>query len=194
MTPPAGSPDLWFLIIAAIALGAGFFSRQRRPLARAAQAVALIGFMGAALWLLNARPELITHAANPATPQRLSVGSVALTRGLGGQFHAELTVNGAPVRFVVDTGATTVVLSQADARRIGLKPERLAYTRLTFTANGRTMSAPVRLREMRLAQFVDRNVPALVGGGEMQVSLLGMSYLSRFRKLSVEGRRMVLTR
>lgn len=96
--------------------------------------------------------------------------------------HVVLTasVNGAPVRFLVDTGASTVALSSADARAVGINPGALEFNKTTTTANGSVRVAPVILREIRIEQLSVENVPAVVDenlGG----SLLGMSFLSRLK-------------
>lgn len=120
--------------------------------------------------------------------------AIQLRRGLDGHFHAELEVNGRPVRFMVDTGATDIVLAQADARRVGIELDRLAFAGRARTANGVVSTAPVRLGTVRFGELVDTNVPAQVNGGELGVSLLGMAYLNRFGRIEISGERMLLHR
>jgi clan AA aspartic protease (TIGR02281 family) len=106
--------------------------------------------------------------------------------------HVVLTasVNGAPVRFLVDTGASTVALSPADARAAGINPSALAFDKATTTANGVVRVAPVMLREIRIEQLSIENVPAVVDAN-LSGSLLGMSFLSRLK--SFEMREGALT-
>jgi aspartyl protease family protein len=106
--------------------------------------------------------------------------------------HVVLTasVNGAPVRFLVDTGASTVALSLADARSAGINPNALAFDKTTTTANGVARVAPVMLREIRIEQLSVENVPAVVDAN-LSGSLLGMSFLSRLK--SFEMREGALT-
>ena len=108
-----------------------------------------------------------------------------LRRGRDGHFHLTAQVNGAPVRFLVDTGASDVVLTRDDAVRVGLDPARLDFTRRAMTANGPVMTAPVRLDRVAVGELEARTVPAVVGGGELFQSLLGMSYLDGFRRIAV---------
>lgn len=128
--------------------------------------------------------------------QAVNVGgdTIALRRGMDGHFSAEVMVNGAPVEFLVDTGATNVVLTRRDAARVGFDPDRLSYTLIADTANGPVASAPVTLDEVRLGGFTDVNVRAMVNGGDLFSSLLGMDYLNRYRRISVEGDTLYLTR
>jgi aspartyl protease family protein len=109
-----------------------------------------------------------------------------------GHFLVEAEVNGTAVTFLVDTGASSVVLSPDDARRAGLTPERLRFTERYRTANGTVRAAPVELREIRIGQLAQRYVPASVNEAPMGISLLGMTFLSRLESWSVEGGRLAL--
>ena len=86
------------------------------------------------------------------------------------------------------------MLSKQDARRIGLSLDSLSFVLPTNTANGRVFGAGVVLDRVELGNFVDRDVRAMVNGGRMNYSLLGMTYLDRFRSLSVEGDELLLSR
>ena len=109
-----------------------------------------------------------------------------------GHFLVDAEVNGTKVTFLVDTGASSVVLSPADARRAGLAPERLRFTERFNTANGTVRAAPVELREIRIGQLAQRYVPASVNEAPMGISLLGMTFLGRLESWSVEGGRLAL--
>ncbi|KFI30281.1 aspartyl protease [Haematobacter massiliensis] len=119
---------------------------------------------------------------------------IEVPRGRDGHFHLTLEVDGTPVSFIVDTGASNVVLSREDARAIGLDPDELPYFGQAMTANGLVRTARVRLEELRLGPHAERNVTAWVSEGEMPGSLLGMDYLRRFERLEIAGDRMILTR
>ena len=127
-------------------------------------------------------------------PQMLSDDTLVLKRDRSGHFLANVEVNGQDIQFLVDTGASDLVLSQADAKVAGIDPDGLNYFMIAKTANGEVRSAPVRLDTVAMAKFIDTNVPARVNGGELDISLLGMSYLDRFRSFRVEGDRMYLSR
>ncbi len=109
-----------------------------------------------------------------------------------GHFLVEAEVNGTPVTFLVDSGASSVVLSPEDARRIGLTPDRLRFTERYRTANGTVRAAPVELREIRIGQLAQRYVPASVNEAPIGISLLGMSFLGRLESWAVEGGRLAL--
>jgi aspartyl protease family protein len=121
-------------------------------------------------------------------------GRIEVPAGRGGHFHLTALLNGTEVRFVVDTGATSVALAPEDARRIGIDTDRLAYTGIAVTANGRVPTAQVTIRDFAIGDIADRNVRAVVIDGDLSVSLLGMSYLRRFARVSFEGDMLVLER
>ena len=120
-------------------------------------------------------------------------GEVVLPRAPDGHYYLTLTINGTDLEFMVDTGATSVVLSRDDARKLGIDPETLAYLGEANTANGTVRTARVTLTDVRLGQVVDDRLSAEVNDGQMDGSLLGMTYLGRFR-IEIDGDRMVLTR
>lgn len=119
---------------------------------------------------------------------------VELPRQPDGHYLATLTLNGVPVTFVVDTGASGIVLTREDAARAGLDPEALAFVSQAMTANGSVRTAPVWLEQVVLGPFEDRDLPAFVNAGEMDRSLLGMSYLQRFARLEISNGRLILER
>jgi len=121
-------------------------------------------------------------------------GRIEVPMGPDGHYHMIAQVNGVPVQFVVDTGASDIVLSREDAQRAGIDLDGMPFIGVANTANGPVKTARVRLDEIAFDGIGDRNVPALVNGGEMEGSLLGMSYLTRFSEVSFGNGRMVLTR
>lgn len=120
-------------------------------------------------------------------------GQIILPRAPDGHFYAELEVNGTPVLFMVDTGATSMVLSRRDAARLGIDLNNLAYTGYAQTANGRVRTARVALNQVMFGPFTDDRVSAYVNDGNLDASLLGMDYLRRY-SIGIEGDRMILTR
>jgi aspartyl protease family protein len=119
-------------------------------------------------------------------------GSISFAAGPDGHFYVDAVVEGTPVRFLVDTGATLVVLSPADARRIGFGAGELAFTASAETANGTVRFAPVSLRNVELGPFRLTDVAAAVNEADMDRSLLGVSFLSRLGGYDVRGDRLTL--
>ncbi|HKL56154.1 MAG TPA: TIGR02281 family clan AA aspartic protease [Roseovarius sp.] len=124
----------------------------------------------------------------------VSEDRIELPRAPDGHYYLTAQVNGEPIRFVVDTGASQIVLGQSDAERIGIDTGRLAYLGRAYTANGEVRTAPVRLNSVEVGPVRHEDVRAVVNEGEMSGSLLGMSYLQRFSSIEITGGKLVLTR
>jgi aspartyl protease family protein len=105
---------------------------------------------------------------------------IMLPAGSGGHFFAAGAINGRPVRFVVDTGATSVAIGQADAERIGLD-WKTAPVAVGQTANGAVAMRVVSLNSVRIGDVEISNVQAVVVPGSMPFVLLGNSFLGRFQ-------------
>lgn len=120
-------------------------------------------------------------------------GEVTLPRAADGHYYVTLKVSGTAVEFMVDTGASTVVLSQDDARKLGIDPAGLVYLGRAQTANGLVRTARVMLEDVVLGGFEDPKLAAYVNDGEMDGSLLGMDYLGRFQ-IEIAGDKMILRR
>lgn len=111
-----------------------------------------------------------------------SVGRGTVGKGADGHFWADAKVNGKPVHLLVDTGATAVALTPADAEKVGFKPESLHYSYNVITAGGPSHAAAVTLTVMSVNGADLQNVQALVVKEGLDVSLLGMSYLGRLTR------------
>lgn len=111
-----------------------------------------------------------------------------IVRGRRGDFAVAAHINGAKVPMVIDTGATSVVLTQEAARAAGLPIEVLDYSVNVDTANGRTRAAPVTLSRLAVGNLTEHDVPALVvRQGQLRNNLLGMSFLNRLESWEVRG-------
>jgi aspartyl protease family protein len=119
---------------------------------------------------------------------------IELPRARDGHYYLTADVNGTPLRFVVDTGASQVVLSRDDAESIGIDTDALEYLGRAVTANGEVRTASVRLDSIEVGPVRHENVRAVVNRAEMEGSLLGMSYLQEFSSIEITGGKLVLTR
>lgn len=128
------------------------------------------------------------------TPEQMArMDAVEIPRAADGHYYLTLTIQGRPMQFMADTGASGVVLSKADARALGIDPEGLVYAGQSSTANGMVRTARVRLETVEFGPFQDASLGAWVNEGEMDGSLLGMDYLGRFN-IEITGDRMILRR
>lgn len=161
------------------------------PVLRRIARIALFGIMtvGGAGFL----PGLGSHASHTAAVSSGSAstsvsrsgreqaegGSTTFHADSRGHFLIDADVNGHPVRFLLDTGATDVVIGSKTARDLGIDPDTLDYTQQFQTANGVAAGAPVTLREIRIGSLSVYDVRATVMRGPMPVALLGNTFLDR---------------
>ncbi len=119
--------------------------------------------------------------------------TVEVARTNAGDFDISARINGVHVPMVLDTGASSVVLTQQDAKAAGLPLEVLNYTVSIDTANGRTRAAQVTLDRLAVGGLEERSVEALiVQPGQLRTSLLGMSFLNRLQSWQVSGDRLIM--
>jgi len=119
--------------------------------------------------------------------------AVFVDKGGDGHFQVRATVDGSTVTMLVDTGATSTVLTQRDALRIGLDVASLSYTVPISTANGLTQAAPAQIGEIAVGTISRRNMRVLVAQPSLlDQSLLGMDFLSTLSGVDLRGDRLIL--
>lgn len=184
---------LAFLGLLLVAIAGSFLMQNRARMGEVARGFAIWGLIflgtlgGIGLWS-DIRDDVAPRQA------MVDATTVEVPRGRDGHYYLTLQVNGVPVIFVVDTGASDIVLSQRDARTVGLDPETLAYLGSAQTANGIVRTAPVRLESVALGEIRDSGLRAVVNEGDMDASLLGMGYLGLFNRIEIADGRLILTR
>lgn len=192
------SPDEWSQVVYLVVLGAVLSSyalvatRGRiGTLVRHSILWALLftgAFAAFNIWT-TMTPRMI--GAQTATAQAFEV-----RRARDGHFHLTLDIAATPgatpvpIRVILDTGASDLVLTQQDAARLGYNLADLEFLGTARTANGTTRTAQVRLDRVAMGQAVQTRVRALVNEGDLHVSLLGMAFLSRFSRLEIAGDRL----
>ncbi len=115
-----------------------------------------------------------------------------LRRAPDGLFYVNARVNGAAILFLVDTGASVVVLTKADAARAGVSPSEEDFSAPAQTASGNASMARVTLAHMEVGTAANTSIPAAVASDGLGVSLLGQSWLSRLQSVMIAGDRMVM--
>ncbi len=184
---------LIYLILLLLMVAGWFIVQQRERLSQTLQHAAIWVFIFLGVIAAIGLWDDIRRTIQPRAAL-LGNSEVVIPRSPDGHYYVTLSVNNAPIRFVVDTGATDIVLSTPDAARAGLDPKELDYIGRAGTANGIVRTAPIRLNEISFGPIVDRNVAAVVSEGEMPGSLLGMGYLERWGSLQISGGQMILRR
>lgn len=183
-----------YLVILLLCLGGSFWASMRADLGKSLQqgviwALIFVGMLGG-VGLYND----ISSKHLPRQSVAEGTGEIIAPRYRDGHYHLTLQINGADVDFLVDTGASAMVLSEDDARKVGFDPASLRYSEQAATANGIVQTAPVILDRVQLGDIVDRGFPASVNGGAMDGSLLGMAYLERFSSIEIKDNALVLRR
>ena len=155
-------------------------------------AIGLVGLYSYRGELHEVASRLIGEIA-PGEPVVGSGGEVSVTRRMGGTFVVSGRANDRDLRFIFDTGASTVVLTTEGAKAIGFDPAALNYVVPVSTANGRTLAAPVTLETLTVGSITERRVRALVARpGVLGENLLGMTFLERLASYEVRGNRLIL--
>ncbi len=189
---------LVYLVVLLVLVSSALLARGKLRLKGAANAAALWLAILAVLTLgYSYRQELGAiggRVLGEFLPHRgtLASGEIRFPAGRDGHFRIEALVNGTPVRFLVDTGASGIVLSPADASRIGFNPESLSFTGFAETANGTVRTAPVRLGSLEIGPIRLTGLTASVNRAAMRGSLLGMSFLERLESFEVRDGRLIL--
>ena len=185
--------QLTYLVLLGGAIAGSYLVANRGNLGQSAQYAAIwvlifVGAVGAyGLW-----GDISNNMIGRQTV--LDGERVTVPRSRDGHYYLTLEIDDTPVRFVVDTGASHVVLSQQDARLLGFDPDSLRYIGQASTANGIVRTAPVRLDQVALGDIVDTDVAAFVNDGAMMESLLGMTYLERYERIEIANEQLVLIR
>tara|TARA_R110000796_G_C14443852_1_gene422616 strand:+ start:41 stop:625 length:585 start_codon:yes stop_codon:yes gene_type:complete len=193
--PEIETSRLIYLILLLLMVAGWFYMQNRQGLNKSLQQIAVWGmiFIGAAagygLW-----GDITRNSGIPRQSYETGTGAVTIPRSADGHYYLTALVNGEAIRFVVDTGATDMVLTRQDAERAGLSPETLNYLGRAKTANGEVRTAYVRLSEVQLGEVRDFDVPAVVNDGEMPQSLLGMGYLQRWGRIEIANGELILKR
>lgn len=126
-------------------------------------------------------------------PRAASIRAVQISRAQGGEFALQAKINGVSTPMVIDTGATSVVLTYETAKAAGLPLEVLEYDVDLETASGHTKAARLTLDRLAIGKLVERSVPALVvPHGQMKTNLLGMSFLDRLESWEVRADSLML--
>lgn len=204
----AGMPSnkfasILYLGVLASVIGAGIFGSGRR-LGETARTLAIWAVIVLALMTgYEYRYELqdvgnrLSGGIIPGSPLTAydadGRATVSLSKRMDGHFAARVTIDGATVEAMVDTGATATVLTSEDARRAGFDPENLRFVIPVATANGTANAARVVAQEVSVGSISRRNVPLLVAEpGRLGESLLGMNFIGTLSGFDLRGDRLIL--
>lgn len=189
-----------YLVILILIMSYGMINRKEMSLKKIVKYFliwSLIGLIIIALYAyrfeFNNFKERISGEINPTSAQLNQQGQLIINISDDSHFYVKILINKKPILFMVDTGASDIVLNLQDALKIGVNPKNLIFNRQFQTANGRVLGASIILKEVEISGIKFRDVKASVTNGEMGVNLLGMSFLRRFGKYEFYQDRLILT-
>jgi aspartyl protease family protein len=139
-----------------------------------------------------APPPARTDSAETTSRQPDMGDAVVLQREPDGHFYTNANVNGTPIRFMIDTGASSVALTRDDAQKSGLFLSENDFNEIGRAAGGEIRLRRVTLDRVAVGGIEARGVPGVVIGGNGDISLLGQSFLATLGSVTIEGDRMVL--
>jgi aspartyl protease family protein len=160
--------------------------------------------LSAALCAVGAAQMLNRMATSPAPAAAVAItapgpsapgpnaGEASIAKAADGHFWADADVDGRPVRFLIDTGATAIALTSDDARSLGIDPDGLTYSYTVMTAAGPARAAAVKLGMVSVGRAQVADVDAFVIDHGLQTSLLGMSFLGRLQAFEATPDALVL--
>ena len=187
--------SLGYLALLLLALGGAYLASHRQSVGKSLQMALVWGmiFMGC-MAIYGLWGDISRDYGRNSLPITQQDGAIALPRASDGHYYVTAEVNGTEIEFLVDTGASDIVLSRVDAARIGFDLDKLAFLGSARTANGVVPIAYVRLKTIRLGHHLDQAVSVSINGGDMDKSLLGMSYLGRFGRIEMIQDQLILRR
>ena len=177
------SGNLIYLVVLGTALIVMFIVNNRQGIGATLRQLVTWGLIFLAVLAAYGLWEDVRRTVVPTQTVIASENRIVVPRSADGHFYLTLEINDRPLRFMVDTGATDLVLSRRDAEAAGIDPSGLAFYGRARTANGEVRTAPVTLDRVALGPYEDRNVAASVNDGAMDGSLLGMRYLDRWSRI-----------
>jgi aspartyl protease family protein len=179
----------WIALVGAAVIGAARFDPKTALRQAAIWAAIFLGLVGLYSFKNDAASigQRFMGAISPTQGVAHNDGTLSFDAGPDGHFYIQAKVNGGRVTFMVDTGATDVVLAPDDARRVGIDPATLVFDQFAETANGTVSGAAIRLDSLAVGSIEMNRLPATVNGADMSESLLGMEFLNRLHGWRVEN-------
>ncbi len=136
---------------------------------------------------LSGIKEKIVAEIIPARGHQKASGTISFPVSSDGHFYIRAGINGIPVTFLVDTGASHIVLSPADAEKLGIKTDDLRFDRVYETANGTVRGSSIRINDLKIGTMHLEDIGASINEATMRNSLLGMTFFKRLKSYEVEN-------
>lgn len=181
-----------------MAVGAGMLSSTRPRLSEALRNIAYLG-LGAALVVTVAQSaSRNTHSEaalwlDRTRPAEIAGKETVIAMRADGHFWVEAALNGTPVEFLIDTGATYTGVSRSTAQRVGLRPDAGDSAVILETANGPAVARMATAESLRFGGIAAHALPVAIGpDGDTETNVIGMNLLSQLSAWRVEGDRLIM--
>ena len=189
-----------YLAVVLVALLSGLSSRRELGLKKILKYSAIWSVVGLiSISIYTYRHEFsdfknrILGEINPSAARVTQSGQITINLSEDGHFYINVAINSVPIRFMIDTGASDIVISLKEAKRLGINPKNLIFNKAYQSANGTVWGAGIVLEEVEVGKIKFRNISASVNSADMGTSLLGMSFLRQFKKYEFYRDRLILT-
>lgn len=189
-----------FSLILLVFLVSSLIFRREIALSKALKYLALwalIALVGVGLYAYRYQftdfKDKMLGAFNPAAVRTSDNGEMVINLSSEGHFFIDVAINGVPMRFMIDTGASDIVIDKNQAQKLGINTQDLVFNKRYQTANGSSFGASVVLQEVQVGNVKFHNIAASVNSAELGTPLLGMSFLRQFHKYEFYQDRLVLT-
>lgn len=189
-----------YLALLIVVMASGLFSRRELNFSKVFKYLGIWALIGlVAIITFSYRHEFsdlkerIISELNPSAVRENKAGQLVINISQDGHFYIDLKINGKMMRFMVDTGASDIVINFDEAQRLGIGKKSLIFNKAYQTANGTSWGASIILDEIELGNIKFHNVPASVNSADMGISLLGMSFLRQFDKYEFYRDKLILT-
>lgn len=158
---------------------------------------ALLAFIAVGLYAYRYQfsdfKDRIVGAINPTGVRVNDQGQLIINLSSDGHFYIDVKINNMPQRFMIDTGASDIVIDKIQAEKLGINMQSLVFDKRYETANGKSYGASVIFKEVQVGEVTFTNVRASVNSAELGMPLMGMSFLRQFKKYEFYQDRLVLT-
>lgn len=194
-------PNFVYLIALLTFLVISIFSNPQNNIYKILKYLAIWAVVGLVIIILYSYryefSDFKTRILGEIDPSKVQVsknGNLIISAAQDGHFYIDVTINNEELLFMIDTGASEIVIGRNHAGKLKIDLEKLLFNKIYLTANGNGLGASVTLNKMKVGDVEFHDVRASINNADMDVSLLGMSFLRRFSKYEFYRDRLILTR
>lgn len=192
--------NLIYLLLLLSMLLTGLFARRDISFMKIIKYLAIWSGIGLAIILLysyrfefNDFKARILGEINPRAAKINEYGEIVINISQDGHFYLNTKANGQAISFMVDTGASDIVIGLKDAKRLGIDIKKLQFNKRYQTANGQVLGASAILNKLEFADLVFYDVKISINNSEMGTALMGMGFLNGFRKYEFSRDKLTLS-